>query len=88
MDKAAFVWIHGIQRLIPSGLAHPFRHILYIVFELSFLAPAEEIAVGLDLLGRHLVQDVLERLSAMGEKSYIIGEIVERKNSDSRIEWL
>ncbi|MBU1163679.1 MAG: phosphoribosylformylglycinamidine cyclo-ligase [Proteobacteria bacterium] len=40
------------------------------------------------VLSEEVVQDVLERLIAMGEKSYIIGEIVERKNSDSRIEWL
>jgi len=40
------------------------------------------------VLPEEIAQDVLERLSAMGEKSYIIGEIVERKNSDSRIEWI
>ncbi|MBW2738380.1 MAG: phosphoribosylformylglycinamidine cyclo-ligase [Deltaproteobacteria bacterium] len=40
------------------------------------------------VLPEEVAQDVLERLSAMGEKSYIIGEIVERKNSDSRIEWI
>jgi len=40
------------------------------------------------VLSEEVVQDVLERLIAMGEKSYIIGEIVERKNSDTRIEWL
>ncbi|MBU4185584.1 MAG: phosphoribosylformylglycinamidine cyclo-ligase [Proteobacteria bacterium] len=40
------------------------------------------------VLPEEVVQDVLERLSAMGEKSYIIGEIVERKNSNSRIEWI
>ena len=40
------------------------------------------------VLPEEVAQDVPERLSAMGEKSYIIGEIVERKNSDSRIEWI
>jgi len=40
------------------------------------------------VLPEEVARDVLERLSGMGEKSYIIGEIVERKNSDSRIEWL
>ena len=39
------------------------------------------------VLSEEVAQDVLERLSAMGEKSYIIGEIVERKKSDSRIKW-
>ncbi|MDL1963071.1 MAG: phosphoribosylformylglycinamidine cyclo-ligase [Deltaproteobacteria bacterium] len=40
------------------------------------------------VLSEEVAQDVLERLSAIGEKSYIIGEIVERKNSDSRIKWV
>ncbi|MCJ7618268.1 MAG: phosphoribosylformylglycinamidine cyclo-ligase, partial [Desulfobacterales bacterium] len=40
------------------------------------------------VLSKEVAGDVLERLIAMGEKSYIIGEIVERKKSDSRIEWL
>ncbi|MBC2695302.1 MAG: phosphoribosylformylglycinamidine cyclo-ligase [Desulfobacteraceae bacterium] len=40
------------------------------------------------VLPEEVAENVLERLSAMGEKSYIIGEIVERKNSDSRIEWI
>ncbi len=40
------------------------------------------------VLPEEVARDVLARLRAMGEKSYIIGEIVERKNSDSRIEWL
>ena len=40
------------------------------------------------VLPKEVAQDVLERLSAMGEKSYIIGEIVERKKSDIRIEWI
>jgi phosphoribosylformylglycinamidine cyclo-ligase len=40
------------------------------------------------VLPEEVVRDVLERLSAMGEKSYIIGEIVKRKNSDRRIEWI
>ncbi len=34
------------------------------------------------------VQDVLGRLSAMNEKAFVIGEIVERKESDKRIEWI
>ncbi|MCK5506977.1 MAG: phosphoribosylformylglycinamidine cyclo-ligase [Desulfobacterales bacterium] len=40
------------------------------------------------VLSEEVAQDVMERLSAMGEKSYIIGEIVERKKSDSRIKWV
>ena len=34
------------------------------------------------------VQEVLERLNAMNEKAFIIGEIVERKESDSKIKWV
>ncbi len=34
------------------------------------------------------VQDVLGRLSAMNEKAFVIGEIVERKESDKRIECI
>ncbi len=34
------------------------------------------------------VQEVLERLSAINEKAFIIGEVVERKDSRERIEWV
>lgn len=35
------------------------------------------------------VQDVLGRLSAMNEKAYVIGEIVERSaNDDERVQWI
>jgi len=34
------------------------------------------------------VQDVLGRLSGMSHKGFVIGEIVERKKTDQRIEWL
>ena len=33
-------------------------------------------------------QEILERLSAMNEKAFIIGEVVERKDSRERIEWM
>ncbi len=33
-------------------------------------------------------QEILERLSAMNEKSFFIGEVVERKDSRERIEWM
>ena len=33
-------------------------------------------------------QDVLDRLDNIGEKSYTIGEVVKRKDSDSRIKWI
>jgi phosphoribosylformylglycinamidine cyclo-ligase len=33
-------------------------------------------------------QDMLERLSATNEKAFVIGEIVERKASDSGIKWV
>jgi phosphoribosylformylglycinamidine cyclo-ligase len=33
------------------------------------------------------VQEVLERLAAMDEKGYVIGEIVERKKTSKRIQW-
>ena len=32
-------------------------------------------------------QEILERLNAMDEKAFIIGEIIERKASDERIRW-
>lgn len=34
------------------------------------------------------VQDVLGRLNGMDQKGFVIGEVVERKNNDQRIEWL
>jgi phosphoribosylformylglycinamidine cyclo-ligase len=34
------------------------------------------------------VQDVLERLNVLGEKAFVIGEIVERKDRKERIEWV
>jgi phosphoribosylformylglycinamidine cyclo-ligase len=34
------------------------------------------------------VADVMSRLEAMHEKAYVIGEVAERKDSSSRIEWL
>ena len=34
-----------------------------------------------------IVQDFLERLAAMNEKAFVIGEIVERKQSSKRIQW-
>jgi len=33
------------------------------------------------------VQEILERLAAMNEKAYVIGEIVERKQNSERIQW-
>ena len=33
-------------------------------------------------------QDVLERLNAMNEKAYVIGEIAERKQSAPRFKWI
>jgi phosphoribosylformylglycinamidine cyclo-ligase len=34
------------------------------------------------------VADVMSRLEAMNEKAYVIGEVGERKDSSSRIEWM
>ena len=34
------------------------------------------------------VEDVLERLNAMKEKAYVMGEIAERKQSSRRIKWI
>ncbi|OQY08557.1 MAG: phosphoribosylformylglycinamidine cyclo-ligase [Desulfobacteraceae bacterium 4572_123] len=34
------------------------------------------------------VQDVLGRLNGMDRKGFVIGEVVERKKTDQRIEWL
>ena len=31
--------------------------------------------------------DVLQRLNAMNEKAYLIGEVLECKNSSERITW-
>ena len=31
--------------------------------------------------------DILERIGAMNEKAYVIGEIIERKTTGSRIKW-
>jgi len=33
------------------------------------------------------VQEILERLAAMNEKAYVIGEIIERKQNSKRIQW-
>jgi phosphoribosylformylglycinamidine cyclo-ligase len=33
-------------------------------------------------------QEMLEQLSAMKEKGFIIGEIIERKESAQRVEWV
>jgi phosphoribosylformylglycinamidine cyclo-ligase len=33
------------------------------------------------------VQEMLERLAAMNEKAYVIGEIIERKQNSQRIQW-
>jgi phosphoribosylformylglycinamidine cyclo-ligase len=33
-------------------------------------------------------QDVMERLSAMGKKSFFIGEIIENKSSDRKVKWV
>lgn len=40
------------------------------------------------LVPEDAVQDVLERLNGMDQKGFVIGEVVERKKSDQRIEWL
>jgi len=34
------------------------------------------------------VQDVMERLNVLGEKAYVIGEIVERKENQDRLKWV
>ena len=33
-------------------------------------------------------QEILERLTAMDEKAFVIGEITERKTSGERIKWV
>ena len=33
-------------------------------------------------------QDVMERLNAMNEKAFFLGEVLERKNSRSQIKWI
>ena len=33
-------------------------------------------------------QEILERLNAMNEKGFVIGEVIERKNSGERIKWV
>lgn len=33
-------------------------------------------------------QEILSRFGAMDEKGFVIGEIIERKNSDNRIKWV
>jgi len=33
-------------------------------------------------------QDTMERLSAMNEKAFILGEVIERKNAKTRIKWI
>jgi len=35
----------------------------------------------------HGAQDILERLGAMNEKAFVVGEIIERKTTNSKIEW-
>ena len=35
-----------------------------------------------------VVEEVLDRLNAMKEKAYVIGEITERKDSDPRLRWV
>ena len=37
---------------------------------------------------KRTVQDFLERLAAMNEKAFVIGEIVERKQNSKRIQWV
>ena len=34
------------------------------------------------------VQDVLERLNGMKEKAFVIGEIIKKKKSDPRVQWI
>ena len=40
------------------------------------------------IVSESTAQDVLDRLSAMKEKAFIIGEIAERKESAPRIRWV
>lgn len=40
------------------------------------------------LVPEKAAQDVLERLNAMDEKAFIIGEVVERKTSHTRLKWV
>jgi len=45
--------------------------------------------IGMVLVVRdEIEQEVLDRLDNIGEKSYTIGEVVKRKDSDSRIKWI
>jgi phosphoribosylformylglycinamidine cyclo-ligase len=36
----------------------------------------------------HIAQDVLERLSGMDVQAYLMGEVVERKDTEERIVWI
>jgi len=40
------------------------------------------------VVAEDMAQDVLEQLSAMKEKGFIIGKVVERKESDTLIKWV
>ncbi len=40
------------------------------------------------VVSERFAQEILERLNAMNEKGFVIGEVVERKNSGERIKWV
>ena len=40
------------------------------------------------VVSEKFAQEILERLNAVNEKGFVIGEVVERKNSDEQIQWV
>lgn len=40
------------------------------------------------VVSEKFAQEILERLNAVNEKGFVIGEVVERKNSDEQIKWV
>jgi phosphoribosylformylglycinamidine cyclo-ligase len=91
----------NLVRIIPEGCSvKMFRNSWDVPPVFSFLQNAGNISDkemmrtfnnGLGMIAvvpENVAQDMLEQLGAIKEKGFIIGEIIERKKSDSRIMWV
>ena len=77
-----------IDRFLRTGDGDFFDILVQRYREKVFKLAASILGRGAQTEAEDATQEVVERLAAVNEKAFVIGEIVERKNSKERIEWV
>ncbi|RJQ63128.1 MAG: phosphoribosylformylglycinamidine cyclo-ligase, partial [Desulfobacteraceae bacterium] len=93
--------VNNLMRIIPKACQVILKRASWDVLPIfNFLQQAGKVGddemlrtfnngIGLiAVVQENLVQDVVERLNAMNERAFVIGEVVELKASEPRLKWV